>query len=80
MSVSSTWCTEPAPIFLVPVIVGGRRVETGYYYYLAFVGLAFLLVGIFALLRGSDSSSRRFFVLAIGVLLALHAVCYDTRC
>ena len=54
---------------LVPVIVGGRRVETGYYYYLAFVGLAFLLVGIFALLRGSDSSSRRFFVLAIAFYL-----------
>ncbi len=60
---------------LVPVIVGGRRVETGYYYYLAFVGLAFLLVGIFALLRGSDSSSRRFFVLAVAfyVLFTLSA-------
>lgn len=64
---------------LVPVIVGGRKVETGYYYYLAFVGLAFLLVGIFALLRGSDSSSRRFFVLAVAfyVLFTLSATTRD---
>ncbi len=64
---------------LVPLIIGGRRVETGYYYYLAFVGLAFLLVGIFALLRGSDSSSRRFFVLALAfyVLFTLSATTRD---
>ncbi len=63
------------PDILAPVIVGGRRVDAGYYYYLAFVGLAFLLVGIFALLRGSDSSRHRFFALAVAfyVLLTLSA-------
>ncbi len=61
------------------LIIGGRPVPNGSYFYLAFVGLAFLAVGVFALLRQPDAPSKRFFVLAVGfyVLMALSPTTRD---
>ena len=46
------------------VVIDGVRVENRHYYYLALVGLAFLAVGVFALLHKRAAASRRFFRLA----------------
>jgi hypothetical protein len=46
--------------------------------YLAFVGLAFLIAGVFAMLRNPDAPSRRFLVLAIA-FYALFALSPTTR-
>ena len=55
----------------VQLVIGGRPVSDRPYYYLAFVGLAFLIVGVFALIRQADRSARRFFLLALGFYLLL---------
>ncbi len=67
---------EPTPVM---VVVGGREVDNSTTFYLAFVGLAFLVVGVFALLRQPDAPARRYFVLAVGfyALLALSPTTRD---
>ncbi len=61
------------------LIVGGFQPnEIRPTFYLAFVGLAFLIAGVFAILRTPDATSRRFLVLAIG-FYALFALSPTTR-
>ena len=51
--------------FNAAVIVGGETVNNRPYFYLCFVGLAFLMVGVFARMRQREPIGDRFFWLAI---------------
>jgi PAS domain S-box-containing protein len=51
------------------LVVAGQAVDNQATLYLAFVGLAFLLAGVFAMLRNPDPASRRFMLLAGGFYL-----------
>lgn len=55
----------------VALVVGGNDVDNHTYFYLAFVGLAFLTVGVFALLRQPEAPARHSFALAVGFYLLL---------
>lgn len=64
----------------LPLTIGGVPRQERTYYYLAFVGLAFLVVGVFALVRRQAGPTQRFFFLALAfyMLFALSPTSRDS--
>ncbi len=60
------------------VVSGVDEIDVSATLYLAFVGLAFLIAGVFAVLRNPEGPSRRFLVLAVA-FYALFALSPTTR-
>jgi len=60
------------------VVSGVAELDVSATLYLAFVGLAFLIAGVFAVLRNPEAPSRRFLVLAVA-FYALFALSPTTR-